>query len=326
MQKKFVSTLAISAVLLSLVACSTGTNEAQGGSACDTTAAGASSDKVEAVGDFGTAPKVTFDDPLTAKTTERTVLIEGKGDPAAEGSTLTVQYSAYNATSGDEIEVTSYDDEGAVPFTLSKGQLLPGLLKALSCSSVGDRVAAVIPPVDAFKETGNEQLSVGPSDSLVFVIDVTDIAAPVEVLPRADGEDQPLPEGFPAIDVTLDDAGVPTVTLPDTAPPAEFQVAVLKKGDGAVVADDADVTTNYQGIIWSSKTVFNDSWAAGEPVPFNVGQVVPGFSQMLVGQTVGSQVIAILPPASGYGDTPPEGSGIAAGDTLVFIVDILAAQ
>ncbi|MGN6503185.1 MAG: FKBP-type peptidyl-prolyl cis-trans isomerase, partial [Pseudolysinimonas sp.] len=44
-----------------------------------------------------------------------------------------------------------------------------------------------------------------------------------------------------------------------------------------------------------------------------------------VGQTVGSRVVVIIPPDQGYG---PQGgnasAGIAADDTLVFVVDILA--
>ena len=44
----------------------------------------------------------------------------------------------------------------------------------------------------------------------------------------------------------------------------------------------------------------------------------------LVGQKVGSQVMIVVTPEDGYGATPPEGSGVPANATLVFVVDLLA--
>ena len=49
--------------------------------------------------------------------------------------------------------------------------------------------------------------------------------------------------------------------------------------------------------------------------------VVPGFAKALEGQTVGSQVLVVVPPDEGYGDK--EQNGIPAGSTLVFVIDIL---
>ena len=49
---------------------------------------------------------------------------------------------------------------------------------------------------------------------------------------------------------------------------------------------------------------------------------MPGFSRALIDQTVGSRVIAIIPPELGYGE---QGSGdsIPPNSTLVFVIDIL---
>ena len=49
-------------------------------------------------------------------------------------------------------------------------------------------------------------------------------------------------------------------------------------------------------------TVFDSSWDKGAPTQFATTDVVPGFKQALEGQTVGSQVVAVIPPADGYGD------------------------
>ena len=43
----------------------------------------------------------------------------------------------------------------------------------------------------------------------------------------------------------------------------------------------------------------------------------------LVGQTVGSQVLLVIPPDQAYGDK--EQGSIPANSTLVFVIDILAA-
>ena len=43
----------------------------------------------------------------------------------------------------------------------------------------------------------------------------------------------------------------------------------------------------------------------------------------MIGQTVGSQVLLVIPPDQAYGDKK-QGS-IPANSTLVFVVDILAA-
>jgi len=324
LSKKLLTSLAIATVVFSLVGCTTGTNEADAPD-CTATASGENSKKVDVSGDVGSEPKVEFESPLNAETTERTVVDEGDGDVVAvEGSIVTVNFSAYNATSGDEIEKTTYDEAGQQQFTLDEAQLLPGLLKALECSVTGDRLVAVIPPADAFQEAGQAELGVAAEDSMVFVMDVVDISEPVEVLPRAEGEEQPAEEGFPAVELAED--GAPTITIPDADAPTELKIANLITGDGEEVAEGANVTVHYTGMVWATGEIFDSSWERGEPATFPTSGVIPGFSKALVGQKVGSQVIAVIPPAEGYGDTPPEGSPIGATDTLVFVVDILATQ
>jgi peptidylprolyl isomerase len=51
---------------------------------------------------------------------------------------------------------------------------------------------------------------------------------------------------------------------------------------------------------------------------------VKGFGAALVGQKVGSQVVAIIPPADGYGTSGSTDGTIKGTDTMVFVIDILA--
>jgi peptidylprolyl isomerase len=191
----------------------------------------------------------------------------------------------------------------------------------MECSQVGSRVVGVIPPDDSFGGAGSADLGVAEDEDIVFVVDIVSIKPPVEApLPKADGEEQPAPEGFPAVELDAD--GRPTIAIPDTAPPTELKIATLKEGDGATVAAGDTVVVHYVGQNWNTKEIFDESWARGEPATFATTGVIPGFSQALVGQKVGSQVIAIIPPADGYGEAgnPPAISGT---DTIVFVVDIL---
>jgi peptidylprolyl isomerase len=137
---------------------------------------------------------------------------------------------------------------------------------------------------------------------------------------RATGETLPATEGFPL--VTLDENGAPSITPVDGDAPGDFGVATLIKGSGEVVGDTDIVTVHYAGYLWDG-TPFDSSWAGGQPLQFSLEQVVPGFTKAIAGQTIGSQVVAILPPADGYGES---GSGsIPPNATLIFVVDILAA-
>ena len=54
-------------------------------------------------------------------------------------------------------------------------------------------------------------------------------------------------------------------------------------------------------------------------------QVIPGWDKGLVGQTVGSRVMLVIPPSDGYGSAGQSDAGIKGTDTLVFVVDIVDA-
>jgi peptidylprolyl isomerase len=148
------------------------------------------------------------------------------------------------------------------------------------------------------------------------------LAAPdtLSTMTRATGEAQTPEAGYPA--VTLDADGAPSITPVKGEAPKEFGVSTLIKGSGAVVGSTDVVTVHYSGWLWDG-TPFDSSWTSGQPAQFSLEQVVPGFTKAIAGQTVGSQVIAILPPADGYGE---QGAGsIPPNSTLIFVVDILAA-
>jgi peptidylprolyl isomerase len=307
----------------SLAACSAAPDAAAD---CTPTKSGKASSSVKVTGDFGKKPTVKIDDPLTTKTTQRTVVSAGDGAVARAGYDITAEFSVFNGTTGEAIDATDYK-KAPVEWTLDE-TLIVGFTKTLECSTSGSRVVGVIAPEDGIAAANLESLGLTDKDSLVVVADLLTAKKPAKAdapLPKADGADQPLPDGFPDITVSIadDKIGTPTLTLPGGAAPTELELAVLKKGDGAKVGKGVDVVVNYTGMNWATSEVFDSSWSRGEPSTFNTAEVIPGFTQALEGQTVGSQVLVVIPPALAYGTAAEGSTSDLADQTLVFIVDIV---
>jgi peptidylprolyl isomerase len=311
-----------------LAACSaepdTSADDAPAG--CVSAQAGGASDAVSVTGAFGDEPVIDFTAPLRPDITERTVLIDGDGAPVGEGDSILVSYTVINGDTAEPIESTFASGQTVQVVIDTTAPQLSGLSKTLSCTNEGSRVVGVIPADEAFGAEGQSELGLGANQSLVFVADIVSIAPePVEPLARAEGEAQPAPEGFPLVELGED--GAPTITIPDSAPPTDLQLAVLIQGDGPIVAPGATVTVHYTGINWNTGNIFDSSWPRGGPASFPTDGVIAGFRDALVGQQVGSQVIVIIPPDLGYGPQggTPDGS-IGAEDTIVFVVDILGTS
>ena len=119
----------------------------------------------------------------------------------------------------------------------------------------------------------------------------------------------------------------PTITVPPGAPPAQLESKDLIVGTGPAVKAGDKATVQYVGVAYSSKKVFDSSWSRNQPIQFTVGftgpgGVIVGWNQGVVGMQVGGRRELILPPSLAYGDQSP-GSGIAANDTLIFVVDLV---
>jgi FKBP-type peptidyl-prolyl cis-trans isomerase len=320
--RKVPALLATAGLLIAvLTGCSTGSATAR----CDASVKdGAASKLVKVTGDFGKAPKVDFPTPLKTKTTERSEIVAGHGAGLVTGQKVKIDLSVYNGTSGKVIEQSKYDGSTLAGFVLND-KTIKGLSKGLACAQVGSRVAVVVSPDDGFgPQGGNAQIGVAKNDTLVFVLDVVKA-----YLPRANGTDQSVAAGLPS--VVLAKNGAPGITVPSATPPTTLTVGVLKKGSGAKVKEGQPVTVHYTGVLWNTKKVFDSSWKSGEPAEFVAadgskvqGGVIPGFAKALIGQTVGSQVIAVIPPDQGYGNTAS--GSIPAGSTLIFVVDILGVN
>jgi peptidylprolyl isomerase len=115
----------------------------------------------------------------------------------------------------------------------------------------------------------------------------------------------------------------PTVTVPSGTPPTSLESADLIPGTGSRALPGDSVTVQYVLATYSSGKVVQSSWTA-KPFTFQLGegQVIPGWDKGVVGMKVGGRRELIIPPSLGYGQQSP-GPGIAANDTLVFVIDLL---
>jgi len=280
-------------------------------------ASGSASDAVKVTGSGSSEPKVSFPAPTTVTKTQRTTLKAGDGATVKQGDSVSLAYVMYDAKSGKKLDSRGWSAKSRVVFPVDAAQVLPGFAASVVCAKEGDRIAAVIPASLAFGSTGSKQIPVKPGDSIVFVADIVGLSPT-----KATGVSKPLPADFPK--VTLASNGTPSVKIPATKPPTELKIADSKVGTGATVKDKDTVTVQYQGVLWRTGGVFDQSWTKSGPTSFATNQVVSGFGKALVGQKVGSQVVAIIPPAEGYGKTGSTDGSIKGTDTMVFVIDILA--
>jgi FKBP-type peptidyl-prolyl cis-trans isomerase 2 len=311
---------AIVVLVVALFGSLTGCTSTSTSANCTPTPAGPVSDGIKVTGAYGSKPTVKIGAPISVKTTERTVLIPGKGAPAATGDEVTVDFTLFNAKSGAEVTSTDYTSGSEQSFVVDTKLYLVGLIKTIHCSAAGSRVVGVIPPKDSWGDVGSDNLGVAADESIVFVADI------VTVLPgRSTGKDQPAKAGFPK--VTLAKDGTPSVVIPKADPPTELKVAVLKLGNGKVIATGDTVRLQYVGLNWTTGEVWVQTWGHSNPLVGTTDGFIDGFGAALVGQTVNSQIIVIIPPDRGYGAAGgPEGSGIGPTDTVVYVVDILPTK
>jgi len=129
-----------------------------------------------------------------------------------------------------------------------------------------------------------------------------------------------------AIKVTGEIGKTPKVTFTKPFVIDKTRTRVLVEGKGNAALADGYVTINYHGINGRDAAVFDSSFSRGTPATFPLGNVIAGFKTGLTGQKVGSRVLVVIPSSEGYGDTGSSDGSIKAGDTLIFVVDILAAS
>lgn len=258
----------------------------------------------------GKDPKVTGKWPLAITKTTVKVLTPGSGDTVAKGTTVQVNYQGTNASTGKVFDSSWTRKQ---PATFSLKQVVPGFTKAIEGQKVGSRVLVMMTAADGYGPAGGKpSAGIGKDDNLVFVIDI--LGQTQAIAPKA---------GLPTV---KDDAkGFPAVTIPKSAAPTKLVVQPLTKVPGTpqkITAKDM-IQVNYRSYDWATGKLLQDDYSTGAEVG-TLSQMVPAWVKGLPGQSVGSRVMIVAPPAEAYG---AKGNGvIPKNSTVVYVIDVLAAQ
>lgn len=276
--------------------------------------------KIAITGAIGETTTLQFKKPFVTKKSLQRVVTAGTGEKLTQGSKIAFDYVIVDGRTGKQLE-TSF---GAKPASLAldKSQAPTALVNALVGTSVGGRVLVAVAPKEGLASRLKAK-GVKKNDTLLFVVDTKSVRTP---LARATGDAVAPVAGLPTVALGAD--GKPTITVPKATAPSKLVVQTLIKGTGPVVTAGQTITVHYTGVIWASGKQFDSSWDRGSPTDFAIGtgQVIAGWDEGLVGQTVGSQVLLVVPPDKGYGANGQPSAGISGTDTLVFVVDILDAS
>jgi peptidylprolyl isomerase len=316
------SIIAVAAASVLLLAGCASSNDTFAGitPSCEAFKGGSEIDQVKVTGADGKVPTVEFPTKgdgtsqlSLIKTSQTKVVKEGSG-PAFTGDQLvTFEYVIVNSANGEVLASTKFDgtDAASQVFDSSTTKIF---CDALTGVKEGSLVVFANPKSEA------------DPNGTTYVLQLKKV-----YLPHANGAIQPLPTGLPSV-VRAPKTGQPGLVAPSFSAPKDFQKAALIKGAGEVVKTGDSITVHYVGWVWGSEigAAFDSSWDSGNgPTTFTLksgdGGLIPGFVKALEGETVGSQVIASMPAADGYG-ADGNGGSIPGGATLLFVVDILGVN
>jgi len=271
-------------------------------------------DKITVTGGYGKEPKVKVASPWAIDKTRAKVLEPGKGPVVGEGQSVEVNYYGVNGRTGKKFD-ESFSTGQPVAFSLA--QVVPGFSKGLAGQRQGSRVLIAMPGEDGYDPMGgNPQAGIEAGDTLIFVVDLVDVQ-----LAGPEGSTVRPKEGLPTV---TDKGGKPEVTIPESAPPTTLQVQPLIKGKGKKVGANDAITFNYLWVRWSDGKVLEETYG-GKSATAELSGLLPGMVKGLTGQTVGSRMLLVIPPADGYPDGNATPS-LKPGETLVIVVDLLFTQ
>lgn len=266
---------------------------------------------IDVTGDFGEKPEVEVFTPFTTKDDDHADVLRGEG-PAITSTAQpgALEITLFDGETGSELIGTAYSGEvTAIGPLTGWTEQFPALEDALLCATEGSRVAVAMSEEGVTAETraAYAQAGVPQEGSIIAVVDV------VKVMPQAASGSVQFNDGLGLPTVVRAPEGRTGIIVPDAEAPADEVVQTLIKGDGPTIAADDVVVAQVTGVDWEDRTVTTSTWDEGTPLVGPASDIVPGFADALEGQTVGSQVLVVV---------PAEGGEQAQGATA-YAVDIL---
>lgn len=81
-----------------------------------------------------------------------------------------------------------------------------------------------------------------------------------------------------------------------------LEYVILEPGMGVTVHDGEQIATHYYGVLTASGVMFDNSFERGEPAPFRVGGLIPGFNEGMKLLRRGGKAVLFIPYNLGYGE------------------------
>ena len=119
----------------------------------------------------------------------------------------------------------------------------------------------------------------------------------------------------------------PFIDAPTGPAPTDLVINDITVGEGDEATPGRTVVVHYVGVAHSTGEEFDASWNRNSPFEFGLGagQVIAGWDQGVAGMRVGGRRQLTIPARLGYGDRGA-GRAIKGGETLIFVVDLLAVR
>src|SRR5262249_57473628 len=93
----------------------------------------------------------------------------------------------------------------------------------------------------------------------------------------------------------------PTVTIPKATPGNSLTVRTLIQGSGTTLTKSDALAANFVLYFWQGKSSsLKANTFTGSPTVIG-GKMLPRLATALLGKTVGSRILAVIPPPPGYG-------------------------
>ena len=115
----------------------------------------------------------------------------------------------------------------------------------------------------------------------------------------------------------------PAVSIPKLKANSKLTVKTVIQGTGSTVTKSDAMAANFVLYFWDGTgNSLKANTFTSNPTVIG-GTMLPGLETALIGQKVGSRVLAVIPPADGYGNAGNSQLGITGTTTLVFVIDVI---
>lgn len=294
MRKTAAALITLGLAALALAGCSAGPSFA--GQACSAkSVSSALTNSVTVKGDFGAKPTVTFATPTKVQHASVDELVTGTGPAITDkNQPFAIDVALYDATTGQSLGSTAFDGSAQVADINTWNSQLKTIGDSVGCATAGSRLLVGF-PAGTVAEHG-----------AVAVVDVQKV-----FLPHAEGSLQYNDAlGLPTVVRAPD--GRPGIIIPDAKKPAKQVTQTLIRGNGAKVKKTDVLRVQLTSVDWDTRKVLKSTWDSGSVAISAAG---------LEGQTIGSQVLLVIPPAEATQSTGSDGNG-----TQAIVVDILGVD